>query len=559
MLVGLKIENIAVIESATIAFDKGLNVLTGETGAGKSIVIDSINAVLGERTSRELIRSGTDNASVYAEFSDVSPAVGALLDEAGIERMPDNSLTLSRKLSASGKNSCRVNGCAVTVSMLKEIGSLLINIHGQHDNQSLLSPEKHCGFIDKLAENEELRKNYRRVFSQLVSVKKELDALYDSRDEKASRLDYLTFQIEEITAADVRIGERDELSKEKALLSNSGKVVKALERAYAALSSDGGILALLEECAEDAETAAKYYSEAEKTALGIRGASYELADFSAELGRLRDRFDYNPARLSEIDERLDFLYRLSMKYGAEESDILAYLEKIQKEKSEIEISDEKIGELEEQLYTLSDEIKALSAELTESRMTAARAFEKAVKAELEFLDMPKVEFVADRKATALTSKGADAIEFLISANPGQEPRPIAKIASGGELSRIMLAIKNVLSDKDDIGTLIFDEVDAGVSGSAAEKIALKLWQVSKGRQVICVTHLARIAAQADRHMKISKSVENSKTYTRITPLDREQRAAEIARITAGDALTALQLETAREMLETAEKGKGETL
>lgn len=559
MLVGLKIENIAVIESASIAFDKGLNILTGETGAGKSIVIDSINAVLGERTSRELIRSGTENASVYAEFSDVSPAVGAVLDEAGIERMPDNSLTLSRKLSASGKNSCRVNGCAVTVSMLKEIGSLLINIHGQHDNQSLLSPEKHCGFIDKLAENEELRKNYRRVFTSLVSVKKELDALYDSRDEKASRLDYLNFQIEEITAANVRIGERDELTKEKTLLSNNGKVVKALQRAYAALSSDGGILALLEECAGDAETAAKYYSEAEKTALGIRGASYELADFSAELGRLKDSFDYNPARLSEIDERLDSLYRLSMKYGAEESDILAYLEKIQKEKSEIEVSDERIGELEDRLFALSDEIKVLSAELTESRMTTARAFEKAVKAELEFLDMPKVEFVVDRKATALTSKGADAIEFLISANPGQEPRPIAKIASGGELSRIMLAIKNVLSDKDDIGTLIFDEIDAGVSGSAAEKIALKLWQVSKGRQVICVTHLARIAAQADRHMKISKSVEDSKTYTSITPLNKEQRAAEIARITAGDALTALQLETAREMLETAEKGKGESV
>lgn len=555
MLVGLKIENIAVIESAQIAFDSGLNVLTGETGAGKSIVIDSINAVLGERTSRELIRSGAENASVYAEFSDISPAVESVLDEAGIEKMPDNSLTLSRRLSASGKNSCRVNGCAVTVSVLKEIGSQLINIHGQHDNQSLLSPEKHCGFIDKLAENAQLRFDYKKVFAQLVSVKKELDSLYDTRDEKAARLDYLNFQIEEITNAAVRIGERDELSKEKTLLANSGKVVKALQRAYSALSGDNGILAGLEECAADVETAAKYYSEAEKTALGIRGASYELADFSAELRRLKDGFDFNPSRLSEIDERLDFLYRLSMKYGKEESDILSYLEKIIAEKSEIEVSDERIGELEDKLYALSDEIKILSSKLTESRMTAARAFEKAVKAELEFLDMPKVEFVVDRKATALTSKGADAIEFLISANPGQEPRPIAKIASGGELSRIMLAIKNVLSDKDDIGTLIFDEIDAGVSGSAAEKIALKLYQVSKGRQVICVTHLARIAAQADRHMKIRKSVEDSKTYTSITPLDFEQRAAEIARITAGDAVTELQLETAREMLMNAKAGK----
>lgn len=553
MLVGLKIDNIAVIEKAEIQFDKGLNVLTGETGAGKSIIIDSINAVLGERTSRELIRTGADEASVYAEFSDINSEVERILDEAGIEKMQDGTLVLSRRLNTAGRNVCRVNGCAVTVSVLKEIGSALINIHGQHDNQSLLSPEKHCGFIDKLAENESLIAEYRGVFYELVAVKKELDALYDTRDEKAARLDYLAFQIEEITAADVKIGEREELSKEKTLLSNSSKVIKALDRAYAALGGENGILAGLEDCASDVETAAKYYSEAEKTATGIRGAAYELADFSAELRSLKDNFDYNPSRLSEIDERLDFLYRLSMKYGAQESDILEYLEKITAEKAEIEFSDEKIGELEEKLYALSDKIKILSAKLTESRMKVARAFEKEVKAELEFLDMPKVTFVVDRKATAMTSRGADAIEFLLSANPGQEPKPIAKTASGGELSRIMLAIKNVLSDKDEIATLIFDEIDAGVSGSAAEKIALKLHSVSKGRQVICVTHLARIAAQADRHMKITKSVRDSKTYTQITPLDFEQRAQEVARITAGDNITALQLETAKEMLMNARK------
>ena len=553
MLVGLKIDNIAVIEKAEIQFDKGLNVLTGETGAGKSIIIDSINAVLGERTSRELIRTGADEASVYAEFSDIGDEIERILDDAGIEKMSDKTLTLSRRLSNSGRNTCRVNGCAVTVSVLKEIGSGLINIHGQHDNQSLLSPEKHCGFIDKLAENESLIADYRNVFYELVAVKKELDALYDTRDEKASRLDYLTFQIDEITAADVKIGEREALSKEKTLLSNSSKVIKALDRAYAALSCEDGILAGLEDCATDVETAAKYYEEAAETASGIRGTAYELADFSAELRSLKDRFDYNPSRLSEIDERLDFLYRLSMKYGAQESDILDYLEKITAEKADIEISDEKIGELEERLYALLDKIKILSARLTDSRMKAARTFEKEVKAELEFLDMPKVTFVVDRKPTAMTSRGADAIEFLLSANPGQEPKPIAKTASGGELSRIMLAIKNVLSDKDEIDTLIFDEVDAGVSGSAAEKIALKLHSVSKGRQVICVTHLARIAAQADKHMKITKSVRDSKTFTEITPLDYEQRAVEIARITAGDNITALQLESAKEMLNTTHK------
>lgn len=555
MLVGLKIENIAVIESAEIEFDSGLNVMTGETGAGKSIVIDAINAVLGERTSRELIRTGAESARVYAEFAGVSGETERILDEMGIEKMPDKSLVLSRSINASGKNVCRVNGCPATVSALKEIGAGLINIHGQHDSQALLSPDKHCGFIDLLAENEALRAEYKQVFSSLVSVKKELDSLYDTRDEKAARLDYLNFQINEIEQASVREGERDELAKEKELLQHSGRVIKALEKAYAALNDENGILTGIEDCAGELENASKYYENAQSAAKGIKGISYELADYTAEIRDLIEGFDYSPERLSEINERLDFLYRLSMKYGATEADILAAYEKAVAERNAIEVSDERIGELEEKLYALSDEIKILSAKLTESRMTAAAEFEKSVKAELEFLDMPKVEFVVDRKATALTSKGADAIEFLISANLGQEPRPIAKIASGGELSRIMLAIKNVLSDKDSIATLIFDEIDTGVSGSAAEKIALKLHQVSKGRQVICVTHLARIAAQADKHMKILKTTDDEKTYTKIDTLDFDGRAAEIARITAGGSVTALQIETAKEMLKNARRNE----
>ena len=555
MLIGLKIGNIAVIEGAELEFDSGLNVMTGETGAGKSIVIDAINAVLGERTSRELIRSGAENASVYASFADIDEETQKILDDMGIEKMPDNTLVLSRSLSLSGKNNCRINGCPVTVSALKELGAGLINIHGQHDSQALLSPDKHCGFIDSLAENAKLRAEYRQVFTNLVTVKKELDSLYDTRDEKTARLDYLNFQIDEITAANVRAGEREELSKEKELLQHSSKVIKALENAYSALKSDNGILTGVEECAGELERASKYYDSAENAAKGIRGIVYELADFTAEVRGLIDGFDYNPERLTAINERLDFLYRLSMKYGKDEDDILLYLEKAKKEKNEIEISDERISELEEKLYALSDKIKILSSRLTESRMTAAAEFEKKVKDELEFLDMPKVTFVVDRKQTALTSKGADAIEFLISANPGQEPRPIAKIASGGELSRIMLAIKNVLSDKDNIGTLIFDEIDTGVSGSAAEKIALKLGEVSKGRQVICVTHLARIAAQADCHMRIMKSVDENKTYTKIETLDFEGRAAEIARISGGGNITALQLETAKEMLISAKENK----
>ncbi len=551
MLVGLKIENIAVIESAELEFDSGLNVMTGETGAGKSIVIDSINAVLGERTSRELIRSGAENAKVYASFDNINDATEKLLDEMGIEKMPDKTLVLSRSLSNSGRNVCRINGCPATVSALKEIGAGLLNIHGQHDSQALLLPDKHCGFIDSLAENQGLRSEYKKVFTCLVSVKKELDSLYDTRDEKAARLDYLNFQINEITQANVRVGEREELSKEKELLQNSGRVIKSLEKAYSALSSDNGILTGVEDCAHELETASKYYDNAQSSAKSMRELSYELAEISSQVRELVHGFDYSPERLTEINERLDFLYRLSMKYGASEKDILECLEKAVSERSEIEVSDEKISQLEEQLYALSDEIKILSSRLTDSRMAAARDFENKVKSELEFLDMPKVTFVVDRKATALTSKGADAIEFLISANPGQEPKAIAKIASGGELSRIMLAIKNVLSDKDDIATLIFDEIDTGVSGSAAEKIALKLHQASKGRQVICVTHLARIAAQADKHLKITKSVDDLKTYTKIEALDFEGRAAEVARITGGGNITALQIETAKEMLNNA--------
>ena len=547
MLINLKIGNIAVIESAEIEFDSGLNVMTGETGAGKSIVIDAINAVLGERTSRELIRTGSESANVYATFADISDETERILDEAVIEKMPDKTLVLSRSISLSGKNVCRVNGCPATVSVLKEIGSGLINIHGQHDSQALLSPDKHCGFIDLLAENSDIRNEYKTVFTNLVSVKRELDALYDSRDEKAARLDYLNYQINEIEQAGVREGERDELAKEKELLQHSGRVIKSLEKAYAALSDDSGILAGVEDCVYELETASKYYENAENSAKGIRGISYELAEYSAEIRNLIDGFDYSPERLSEINERLDFLYRLSMKYGATEAEILSALEKAVAERSAIEVSDERIAELEKTLFALSDEIKILSAKLTDSRMKAAGEFEKSVKAELEFLDMPKVTFVVDRKQTALTSKGADAIEFLISANPGQEPRPIAKIASGGELSRIMLAIKNVLSDKDEVATLIFDEIDSGISGKTAWKVSEMLGTLAKDRQIIALTHLPQIAAMADVHYNIVKMQEDSYTKTEIIKTDENGLLAELARMLGGDELSDAAMENAKEL------------
>ena len=553
MLLDLKIENIAVIENSSLRFDKGLNVLTGETGAGKSIVIDSINAILGERTSKELIRSGTNNAKVVASFCNIGKDVIKCLDDLGVEKTEDNSLTISRSISLSGKNTCRVNGWPVTVGQLRELGANLINIHGQHDSQSLLDPEKHLSYLDSMADNNELLNEYKNAFHSLIKTKKELDSLYDSRDEKAARLDYLNYVIEEINDANIKIGETESLKKEKVLLENSLKVQKLLEKSYSALCAEGGISESLSECASQLEKAAEYYDKACDPAKVIKSLSIELSDAASSVRELSEGFSYSPSRMSEIDDRLDVIYRLSMKYGKTEEDILETLKKSVDEKSSIEVSDEKISILEENLYKESDLVKELAGKLSTSRKNAAEIFEKQVSRELTFLDMPYVKFVVDLKKSPMTSKGAETVEFLISANPGQEPKSISKIASGGELSRIMLAIKNVLSDKDSVETLIFDEIDTGVSGSAAEKIALKLYQVSKGRQVICVTHLPRIAAQADCHLKIEKKVTDSGTFTDVIPLDFEGSAAEIARITAGNSVTTLQLETAKEMLQKAKE------
>lgn len=553
MLRGLKIENIAVIESAELNFYKGLNILTGETGAGKSIIIDSINAVLGERTSRDLIRDGCESAKVFAEFVDVNSEVSRILDDYGIEKTEDSSLIINRQISLSGKNSCRINGTPVTVSQLKEIGNELINIHGQHDSQSLLSPEKHCGFIDLMADNDSIINDYKKSFNHLIKIKHELDSLYDKRDESMSRLDYLNYVIKEISDADLKVNESEALNKERLLIQNSIKVRKNIDKAYLALSGDNGICESLMDCAESLKKASEYYEDIKETADSVKSLAFELSEYTHTVRSLSDRFVYSPERLSEIDDRLDLIYRLSMKFGKTEADILETLDNSVSERSEIEVSDERIKELEDELYSSSDKVKLLAEKLTESRKKAALKFEKSVSSELSYLDMPYVKFVVDFKSVPLSSKGAEAIEFLISTNPGQEPKAISKIASGGELSRIMLAIKNVLTDKDNVDTLIFDEVDAGVSGSAAEKIALKLGSVSKGRQVICITHLARIAAQADNHLKIIKEIDKSSTFTKVYPLDFEGRAAELARITAGNSVTELQLETAREMLNKAKE------
>ena len=554
MLLSLKIENIAIIESADIEFDSGLNVLTGETGAGKSIIIDSINAVLGERTSRELIRTGAPSANVTALFSDVSASVCERLAELDVEPDEDGNILLRRSLSIDGKNTCRINGVPATVAMLRQVGHELINIHGQHDNQALLSPEKHFEFIDCVAGNDALLRAYREKFSELCSYIRERDELRTDEAEKLRKLDLLDYQINELEQADIRPGERDELAERKALLQNCEKVMASLRSAYDILrgEDDGfSVLSALGDCADNAEEAAGYYKDVEHTAQTLRSTGYELEECAEELRSALEDFSYDPSELDEIEERLDTLFRLSVKYGASEDDMLAFLDSARKEREKIALSDERVRELDGLVAETKAEVRALAEQLTASREAAAREFERDVTEQLEFLDMPSVRFKVNREKTPFTVNGADNIEFLISANAGETLKPLAKIASGGELSRVMLAIKSVIAGRDGLDTMIFDEIDVGVSGRAAQKVALKLREVSRGRQVICVTHLAQIAAQADCHMRISKSVTGGKTYTKVERLDIEGRKHEIARIIGGLEVTDIQLRSAEEMLKNA--------
>lgn len=550
MLTSLKIENVAIIESAAIEFGCGLNVLTGETGAGKSIVIDSINAILGERTSRDIIRTGAQSAKVYAVFEDVSDRVREFLDDNGID-CEDSVLIINRTLSREGKNICRLNGAPVTVSMLREIGRELIDIHGQHDNQSLLSPEKHCGFVDSFADNAVLIADYREKYGRLCEIRSRLKKLTTDESSKSQRIDFLTYQIDELEKAEITIGERDELKARKSLINNSQKVIEGLNAAYEALRADGAGIDMITDAESEISDASAYMESLAEASEKITDIRYELEDIAETVRDALSEVDFDPSELDEIDERLDLLYRLSKKYGETEEEMLEYLEKARSELESIAFSEEKVKELQKQEAKALAETKAAAQRLTESRRTAGERLSRAICSELEFLDMPNVRFVVKCDDVGLTENGRDSIEFLISANVGEETKPLAKIASGGELSRIMLAIKNVLAETDGVDTMIFDEIDTGVSGRAAQKIAMKLRSASKGRQVICVTHLAQIAAQGDVHLYISKSVSDGKTFTNIKSLLEEDRVAEIARIMGGMEITKLQLESAREMLKNA--------
>ena len=550
MLTSLKIENVAIIESAAIEFGCGLNVLTGETGAGKSIVIDSINAILGERTSRDIVRTGAQSAKVYAVFEDVNERVRNFLDENGID-CEDGVLIINRTLSREGKNVCRINGAPVTVSMLREIGGELIDIHGQHDNQSLLSPEKHCGFVDSFAGNADLIADYREKYGRLCEIRSKLKKLTTDESSKSQRIDFLTYQIDELEKAEITIGERDELKTRKSLINNSQKVIESLNIAYEALKADGAGIDMITDAESEIANASAYMETLGEASEKITDIRYELEDIAETVRDAMTEVDFDPSELEDIDERLDLLYRLSKKYGDTEEEMLEYLEKARAELDNIAFSEKRVKELQKQEKEALAETETAACKLTESRKTAGEKLSNAICSELEFLDMPNVRFVVKCNDIGLTENGKDEIEFLISANAGEEPKPLAKIASGGELSRIMLAIKNVLAETDGVDTMIFDEIDTGVSGRAAQKIAMKLRSASKGRQVICVTHLAQIAAQGDVHLYISKSVSDGKTYTNIKSLIEEERVAEIARIMGGMEITKLQLESAREMLANA--------
>ena len=551
MLSNLQIENIAVIKSASIDFENGFNVMTGETGAGKSIVIDSLNAILGERTSRELIRSGADSASVCAEFQNVGDNVKNELEKLGIEK--DDTLIVSRKLTPDGKNVCRINGMPATVSMLKALGVQLVNIHGQLDNQSLLSPETHCSFIDKLAGSGRELNEFKELYSLYIKNENELKSLNTDVNEKNRRLDILNYQIEEIQKADIRPGEKDELTEKLGFLRNAEKVLDLLHTAYAALNGDGEMPGAADiAAASKLLSAADYSSDFTETANGVNDAAMNLSAYTEELRDKIYSLDYDPNETERAEERLDVIYRLSQKYGDSEEDILAYLENAEKERDALSFSDERAEQLRAETEKAYNEALAAAKKLSEIRIEAGKKFSADVERELAFLDMPSVKFIVNDSVGKLYENGIDNIEFLLSANAGEEPKPLSKIASGGELSRIMLAIKCVLSELDDIDTLIFDEIDSGVSGRAALKIAAKMKELSKTHQVICVTHLAQIAAFADEHKLISKEEKDGRTYTCIASLDYNGRKYELARIMGGLTVTQSILNSAEELLSSAE-------
>ena len=555
MLSLLHIENIAVIQSADIRFEPGFNVLTGETGAGKSIVIDAIGAVMGERTSRDLIRTGAGGARVSAVFCAL-PAL-AWFAENGVAPDENGELLLERELLADGRNVCRVNGRPLTVAQLKLLGRQLLNIHGQHDGQQLLDPACHLDYLDSFGQTEGLLAKYAEQYHALTDIRRQLNGLRMDEAEKARRVDTLTYQIAELERADLTAGEDETLTARRDLLRNAGRIMDAVEAAYQALSgdSDRGAVELLAEAQQALNAGGRVSEELAKMgekAAELRYAAYDLAE---EIRDLRDGFESSAGELDQIEGRLDLIYRLKKKYGATVDDMLTFLDRSRQELEQIQYADDTIARLEGQLAKALEQAKAAAETLSAARTAAAVMLQTRIEDELSQLDMPKVRFMAEftEKAgeTGLDETGMDTVQFLMSANVGEELKPIHKIASGGELARIMLALKNVLAENEQVTTLIFDEVDTGVSGRAAQKVARKMSDVARSKQVLCVTHLPQIAAMADSHFCVEKGEADGRTFTAVQRLDEEQRCAELARLTSGDLLTPAALQGAGEMLAQA--------
>lgn len=556
MLKTLDIENIAVIEKAQIEFSAGFNVLTGETGAGKSIVVDSINAILGERTSRELVRNGADFAFVSALFTDINDTVKDKLSELGYIPEDDNSLLLTRRISSDGKSACKINGRPATVSVLREVGDTLVNIHGQHDSQSLLNPDCHYKFIDMLSGGSELIENYKSAFSEFIHIRRRLKQLTAQAEKNDNNTELLDFQINELENADIKVGETEKLTARKKILDNADGALEAYNAVLSTLSGDdenAGVKLSLASVANEIEKYSDVSDDTAKAYSLLQNIDDELETVKSLVENAAQSLDYDPDEKEKIEDRLDQLYRLGKKYGGTEEAMLENLEKFKAQRAAINTDEEELEKLTEEYDSSFDKVQKLAGELSDLRKQTALKFENDVKAQLEFLDMPKISFKVNFEKGILSSAGIDKIEFLISTNPGEPPKPLAKIASGGELSRIMLAIKNILAYNDTVDTLIFDEIDTGVSGRASVKIGMKLKSVSKNTQVITVTHSAQIAAFADTHFLIQKDYENERTYTKVTALDFENRKYELARIMGGLQITDALLEGAEEMLKNAEE------
>ena len=550
MLSSLQIENVAVIQKAEVHFEPGLNVLTGETGAGKSILIDSINAILGNRTSKDLVRTGAAKAVIRAAFEQVPPAVLDKLEQSGYER--SEALLLSREITAEGKSSCRINGMPATAAVLRELCGGLININGQHDSVGLLNPAHHLGILDDYAQNRTVFQEYYTLYRELVRVKRELDALITDEAEKQRKIDLLQYQVQEIEDAALTAGEEQTLENRRKVLANASAIRDRLAQSYALLSGSddaAGAVDLLGEASNAVDAAAQLDPALTAAAGQLLDLYYNAKDVAADLiGRL-DAYDTNDAELDEVEQRLDLLYRLKRKYGSTVEDVINFGQKARQELDDIQHSQQRHDALQAEKLRLYAKAREKAEALTQTRLKAFEELNTRISGTLDFLNMPGVRMTLRHTRGPLASHGQDSIEFYISTNPGEAPKPLAKIASGGELSRITLAIKNAMADKDAVPTVIYDEIDSGVSGKAAGRIGEVLRQSAQGHQILCITHTAQIAALADCHLLIQKNVSNERTYTEIHPLDENGRVEALARLISGDHVTELSRANAREMLQ----------